>query len=607
MFNTERAHWRKLDNAAKIFPATSSRRDTRVFRFYCECKDMVDGTLLQSALDKTMGKYPLFQSVLRKGVFWFYFEKSSLQPQVREECDPPCLHLYLHDRKTLLFQVTYYKKRINFEVFHALTDGTGASLFLKELVKNYLLLRYADANLPDITFSELDLTAQDQETDGFTKYYKRDRKNKSSKAKTCQLSGSKTEYGSLNITEGLVSCRALLAKAKEYNCSMTVFLSAVLLCALHEEMSRRQLKRPIALMVPVNLRKYFPSSSMLNFFGWIEPSYLFTQEEYDFQDVIEKVRGYFKEALTKEGLGRRFSHFMSMECNPVLRFVPLGLKNIGMQLGAFFARKDVTAIFSNLGNVTMPKEYAPYLQRFGVFTSTPKVELSICSFQDDLVLSFASGFQQQNVERNFFRILKNFDIPAEILADQFPTPETAKKKNYVGMEFFQWFTFVCIAAIVSCFIINYIFTPRLYWSVFVAGGALSMWFTLAVGFFKRHNLLKNGIWQMVIIPTVCIIWDFCTGWHGWSLDFVMPCVYLAIQISMIIITKIQRLPVEEYMIYYIMAGILGLLPAFLLLFRVSVFAPLSVICSGISFLFLIALLIFKGKDFFVELYKKLHF
>lgn len=603
MFSLKRDHWRKLDNAAKIFPSTSNHRDTRVFRFYCECKDPIESTALQTALDKTIEKYPLFLAVIRKGAFWFYMEKSDLKPLVKEESELPCLGLYLHDRKTLLFQVTYYKNRINFEVFHALTDGTGASLFLKELVKNYLLCRYPNDNLPDIPLTEPDLTVQDQESDGFTKYYKHDKKKTGKKAKSYQLTGPKTAYGELSITEGSVSCRALLAKAKEYEVSMTVFLTAVFLCSIHEEMDKRLLKKPVALMIPVNLRKYFPSSSMLNFFGWIEPYYLFSQEDYCFEDVVNVVRDYFKNELTKEGLGHRFGHFMKMECNPILRFFPLGIKNLGMQIGARLTKKDVTAIFSNLGNVSLPKEYIPYLQRFGVFTSTNKTELSICSFQDDLVLSFASGYQHQNIERNFFRILKSFGIETQFISDQFPE----KKPIYEGIKFFQLFSFSCIIAVVACFMINYIFTPKLIWSAFVAGGALSMWITLAVGFFKRHNLLKNGIWQMIIIPTVCILWDYYTGWHAWSIDFVMPCVYLAVEISMVIITTIQKLPVEEYMIYYIMAGILGLVPGILLAVNLTHFALFSVLCSGISFLLLMALLIFKRKDFFVELYKKLHF
>ena len=38
MFEQKRAYWRSLDNAAKLFSAASSPKDTRVFRFYCELK-----------------------------------------------------------------------------------------------------------------------------------------------------------------------------------------------------------------------------------------------------------------------------------------------------------------------------------------------------------------------------------------------------------------------------------------------------------------------------------------------------------------------------------------------------------------------------------------
>ena len=140
MFQQRRAYWRNLDNAAKMFSAASSPKDTRVFRFYCVLKEKIDGSILKMALDQTIQKYPVFLSVMRKGLFWHYLEKSDLRPVVREEYKEPCSHLYIRDKKELLFEVTYYKNRINFEVFHALTDGTGATEFLRELVKNYLYL-----------------------------------------------------------------------------------------------------------------------------------------------------------------------------------------------------------------------------------------------------------------------------------------------------------------------------------------------------------------------------------------------------------------------------------------------------------------------------------
>ena len=137
--------WRKLDNAALAFPMVTGKDDTRVFRFYCELKETVDETTLQEALDQTMKTYPLFQAVLRKGLFWFYLEHREIRPVVREETKPPCSRLYIPDKKSLLFEVTYYQNRINFEVFHALTDGTGAMHFLQELVQNYLILRHPSA------------------------------------------------------------------------------------------------------------------------------------------------------------------------------------------------------------------------------------------------------------------------------------------------------------------------------------------------------------------------------------------------------------------------------------------------------------------------------
>ena len=143
----KKAHWRKLDNAAKLYSAASNKKDTRVFRFYCELKEQVQSELLQEALDQTLETFPTFLMVLRKGLFWHYLEPCNLRPVVKEDYKEPCSRLYIRDIKTLLFEVTYYQKRINFEVFHVLTDGTGATEFLKELVKNYLYLAHKEEGL----------------------------------------------------------------------------------------------------------------------------------------------------------------------------------------------------------------------------------------------------------------------------------------------------------------------------------------------------------------------------------------------------------------------------------------------------------------------------
>ena len=69
MKNRKNVEWTKLDNAAKIFPPTSNERDTKVFRFAVELYDQVNPDILQEALDETIDIFPLYKSVLRRGVF----------------------------------------------------------------------------------------------------------------------------------------------------------------------------------------------------------------------------------------------------------------------------------------------------------------------------------------------------------------------------------------------------------------------------------------------------------------------------------------------------------------------------------------------------------
>ena len=49
-----------------------------------------------------------------------------------------------------------------------------------------------------------------------------------------------------------------------------------------------------------------------------------------------------------------------------------------------------------------------------------------------------------------------------------------------------------------------------------------MWLTMAVGYVKRFNLLKNAAWQLLIMSGICVLWDLGTGWRGWSVNIGIP-------------------------------------------------------------------------------------
>lgn len=604
MFEQKRAYWRSLDNAAKLFSAASSPKDTRVFRFYCELKEEVKEEILQEALNQTIQKYPVFLSVMRKGLFWHYLEKSELRPVVREEYKEPCSSLYVRDKKTLLFEVTYYKKRINFEVFHALTDGTGATEFLRELVKNYLYLIHEE-DLEPVELSNQYLTVKDQEDDSFSRYYDPDfPRKKKKKIRAVQIKKSGKGYEELQINEASMSVKELLGIAREKKVSMSVLLTAAFICAIHEEMSRMQEKKPVILMVPVNLRKIFPSDSMLNFFGYIEPGYQFGGGKDSFEDVLEAVKLYFQENLSKEHMAGRMNELIAIEKHKILKWAPLELKNRCIRAGAKMAEQEVTAVLSNMSVVKMPEDYAQYIEKFGVYTSTNRTELCICSFQDTLSLGFTSRYDSTNIQRNFYRILKELGASVKVAESDFP--EDARP-NYEGKKVLQIFTFCCIAAIVISMMTDIIISPGVHWSVFVAAGCVTMWLTMAVGYVKRFNLLKNAAWQLLIMSGICVLWDLGTGWRGWSVNIGIPDICLLIQVVMLIISRIRSLSPREYMIYYVMAAVYSMiLPLILLVTGVIHYRTPSVICIGCSFLLLIGLILFKRKEFKEEMHKKFH-
>lgn len=602
---TEYSNWRKLDNAALAFPLVTGENDTRVFRFYCQLKEEVDSDILQQALDRTMEKYPLFQAVLRKGLFWFYLEHSHIRALVKPETEPPCSRLYIPDKKSLLFQVSYYKERINFEVFHALTDGTGAMHFLQELVQNYLILAYPKKNFPEIGRDKKTGRGNIEE-DSFSQYYSSDiPKNREKKKAAVKLKGEKLVHSDMHISEVVLSVKEVHQKARSYGVSITVLLTAVMLCSIREEIPKNQQKRPVTLMIPVNLRNYFPSQSMTNFFGWIEVGYTFS-DTTTFEEVLADVKRQFEQELEKDKIAMHMNDYVRIEKNIFVRAVPLEIKKYFLMIGANLGSRSITAVYSNIGIIRLPEEYREYIRHFGIFASTNSLQMCSCSYGDEMVLGFTSKIPDDSIQRNFRRMLSEEEIPHRELKNDFPgCGEQQRLERKENQRIVQTFSFLCLAVAVICGMINIMTAGTLNWSWFAGAGCACAWLVVMVAYSKRRNILKNEIWQLLLISVIAILWDRFTGWRGWSVDFILPFGVLAVQFSVPVIARVNRLKREEYLFYLVQACIAGLIPMILAWTGVAKFVYPSVICAGISILTLAALFIFCKKDTLREFHKKL--
>ncbi len=178
--------------------------------------------------------------------------------------------------------------------------------------------------------------------------------------------------------------------------------------------------------------------------------------------------------------------------------------------------------------------------------------------------------------------------------------------TYQNHIIFRMLIFLSISIIVISFAINAMFPTKVNWSMIVISGILCMWLSLGVVIKKRNNIPKSIVWQVAIISILAVIWDWRTGWKGWSIDFVIPIACVVAMIVMYVTAKIMHLSVRNFIIYLLMDGIFGIIPIAFILFDILKYRYPSIICATLSIISLSAIIIFEGENIKEELNRRMH-
>ncbi len=417
--------WYRLDNAAKIVPSQAHGTDTRVFRLTCCLNEDIDESILQDAMNHIMPEFPLFGCILKRGMFWYYLEASDLLPKVSEESLPALTPIYFPGRKNLLFRVIYYRNRINLEVFHVLADGTGAFLFLRKLVAEYLQLKHKLP--PQEIGADDESSTEEKESDAFDSFYEKgtglSQLKEMQSAKAWQVRGELDENLQGHLLEISFSASEFLEKAHEYHTTVGILMVALYIASCIDSMSLRQRKNPVVVSVPVNLRQYFHSVTTRNFFGVINISFLAADYHGDFQSIIDSVSESFKKQLSEDRIRETMNSYAALEHNFVVKMIPLFLKDIGISLLSRAANRGVTCTMSNLGQIRMPEIFTPYIHHFSAFMSAPSEQLCVSSFGDNMIIGEVSPYVTHGVMLNFVRKLSGMGIPVTLASNDYDSEE----------------------------------------------------------------------------------------------------------------------------------------------------------------------------------------
>lgn len=428
--------WMRLDNAAKIFPAAKRKRWNNFFRLSATLNEPIDTAILQTALDVTARRFPSIAVRLCRGFFWYYLEELQFAPEIAKEGPWPLMHTPFEAINECAFRVIAYKNRIAVEFYHALTDGNGGLIFLKSLLAEYLEQKH-EISIPNTCgiLDRLEEPRSEELEDSFTKY----------SGPVCSPRDSGTAYTMRftreaddlrHLTTMMLNVDSVMQCAKEHNVTITVLLAAAMLLALqriqNEQVPNKRRQKLIRVVIPVNLRKLFPSETLRNFAHVVMPEINPQMGDYEFDEICNIVKHELGLQVTQKNMRAKFTPNVNAEKSTFLRLTPLFIKNIVMKaIYDSVGERTGCLNVSNLGNVTLPDEMKPYVSRFdlvlGLQASKPN-NCGVISYGGTLYLNFIRNSVESCLERKFYEVLRELGLHVLVESNQ-PRSESSGALN----------------------------------------------------------------------------------------------------------------------------------------------------------------------------------
>lgn len=335
--------WMKIDTASIMFTCLSSKKWGRTFRVSANLSTGdINPALLEKAVADLIPRFPSIYSCLRKGFFWYYQECVTTLPEIREEHSRVLLPITYRPDGRPDFRVLYYKNRISIETAHHVSDGKGMGTYFDALLERYVEL----CENPDApyTFEKVEDTEN-----AFARYaVKGGEKAADSTVAVHQLE-TPIEKDFIQLIFMSIPCDELKKAAKAKDMTITEYLSAALILGTIRS-ATKPITLPIAIGIPVNLRRFFPTDSVRNFTIQTDISFdTKGRTDWSFDEICEAIKGQLKGKLEPSELQKKLNRYASLSSNPVVKIVPNFIKLPVIRTMQHKSHKANTTILTNTG------------------------------------------------------------------------------------------------------------------------------------------------------------------------------------------------------------------------------------------------------------------
>lgn len=417
--NVKNKTWFKLDNAGTVFPGQNTKTWSNMIRASLNLKEEVDPDTLFIAVKKCLPRFPTMAVRLRNGLFWHYIEKNPEDPVILPDANNPCLRLNHKENNNYMFRFFYYKNRLSVEIFHALTDGFGATVFLCTVAAEYLRLKGHDIPCGGMVYDINEAPKPEEIEDSFVKYASKTAKERIPQFKTYHRIGERMPKHTSIVTTGYIPVDILKAKAKEKGVTITEYLASVMMLIQMQFQRKENIKqKEVVMQVPVNCRNQFESKTLRNFSVnyqlRIDPNW----GEYTFDEVLKHLALTLRLNNNPKHLSAMFASNLAIEKNPIMRFLPIAIKDLAVGLVFVFgAEKTTSAVFTNVGVVKLPDEMMELVESYILMPTSGRLNgarVGAGTVGNVMAVTFSNMYTDTDIEREFFRFLIKQGIPVKV-------------------------------------------------------------------------------------------------------------------------------------------------------------------------------------------------
>ena len=418
------AKWLRLDNSAKIFPMMADKQNQNLFNIFVRLSEDADKVILQRALEITIKRFPSMNVMLKRGVFWFYFEQHGGKPKVYD-ADPIVMKkISSSNCGGFCFRISCYKNVIYADFFHAVTDGTGAAEFVKSLLFTYFTLKGypVDGEQKVLTVGS-PVNPREYEDSFLTNYKKKKIKDLTISSlkgkKSYRISGIRFENAGKGVINMYAPAKQFVSVCREHNCTVTEMIGALFMLSVYETKIKPESLPPqdIQLFVPINLRKIFSSVTLRNFSLFSRIGVTAT-DDMTLQSLTSTIHECLKRDTQKEVLSDKISTTVYAEKFLPMRILPLFMKRLIFKISnLFFGKNKKTATFSSVGILSLPESFRPLVKdanyAIAANDKSPITVTAVTVF-DTICINFTRSITDTETEKRFVKYLTDAGLDVSV-------------------------------------------------------------------------------------------------------------------------------------------------------------------------------------------------